>query len=1065
MAGSVISDSFFCESLSMLQAMLTLLPRCCGRAAGLCHLFFAGILACAEIESASLTSSAASLPVVTNLFQIREFGMQNPGVSHPVSLEGQVCWVSPKQNRFAMLDASGGLLLEMDGLNQPLRIGQQVRMTGTASFVRSRNIFRSGVNQLVVDDDGIHSMTERTGSVFLKAGRTPIQVEWFNGYGLFGLELSYEGPDLLRQEIPHSQLFASSGQTINQAHGLEGRYYEGWWTELPDFNRLQPVKTGTVDSFDLDMRRRNEGIGFQFSGFFEVPRDGIYTFHLNSDDGSRLSIGQSTVQVVLPGPDRLPAPRSMFVGQLLDEDEDCIWSRFEGKIMNVWVTEEGLRLELGVGSARMEAEITDEAERPERLLVGSLVRVTGLCRSASNADGLKVPDLLLVPGRRMVEVVAPPVRPGVAIPHPTGLTGLTTAAEVHHLKRAEAQLKYPVKVRGVVTSIDPSALGFTLQDSTGGVYVQGAVAVRVGDFVEAEGVTDPGEFAPMLIAGRVGRPREGRLPEPIHPTWDQLMNGSLDAQYVEIEGIVTSVSANGVQLLSHGGLILAQLQSNLSREEMNRYENTLIRIRGGLLAVWNPQSHQVRLGEVRIFSSQVVVEDAAPTNAFSAPYKTAEDLLLFDPQASLFQRIRMSGQIVHVGPEGYYMMAGTNGVRFVASTAETLRPGDTVDVAGYPQLGGASPLLRGAVIRKTGQAPLPEPRRLLPDQLGRAEFDSCRVRMDGVLAGMRESGAEMEMEMQDGVQNFVARMTGGRDFLLSLPIGSRLQLAGTYAVQGENQTSDQHLASFALLLDSPADIKVLARPPWWTLQRLLLAVGTLAGVLVIAVLWITQLHRKVEERTVQLQKQILKRQIIEQHRAMEQERARIARDLHDTLGSSLTEISMLAAGELARMDSMRHLDQISERSRQMVAALDEIVWAMNPEHDSIGSLGGYLCLYADRFLKLANIIFNLNGTLNLPEQTLNPIHRHEFFLAFKEALTNIVRHSGATEVRFSIRIIGKRLRVVLADDGGGLGPSRPVAGMDGLANMRARMEKMGGRFAIASQAGRGTTLRFYLPLT
>jgi signal transduction histidine kinase len=329
---------------------------------------------------------------------------------------------------------------------------------------------------------------------------------------------------------------------------------------------------------------------------------------------------------------------------------------------------------------------------------------------------------------------------------------------------------------------------------------------------------------------------------------------------------------------------------------------------------------------------------------------------------------------------------------------------------------------------------------------------------------VRESGSEMEMDMQDGVQNFVARMTGEQHFLSSLPIGSRLQLVGVCAVQGENQSSDQPVASFALLLDSPADIKVLARPPWWTLQRLLLAIGALAGVLVIAVLWITQLHRKVEERTVQIQKQILKRQSIEQHRVMEQERARIARDLHDTLGSSLTEIGILAAGQLARMDSIRHLDQISERSRQMVAALEEIVWAMNPEHDSIGSLGGYLCLYADRFLKLANITFNLNGTLNLPEQTLNPIHRHEFFLAFKEALTNIVRHSGASEVRLSIRTIGNRLRVALADDGGGLGPSRPIAGMDGLANMRARMEKMGGRFAIASQAGRGTTLRFYLPL-
>ena len=137
---------------------------------------------------------------------------------------------------------------------------------------------------------------------------------------------------------------------------------------------------------------------------------------------------------------------------------------------------------------------------------------------------------------------------------------------------------------------------------------------------------------------------------------------------------------------------------------------------------------------------------------------------------------------------------------------------------------------------------------------------------------------------------------------------------------------------------------------------------------------------------------------------------------------------------------------------------------MNPEHDSLESLGSYLCLYADRFLKLANITCRLHGTFDLPRQTLNPVHRHEFFLAFKEALTNVVRHSGATEVRLSIRIIGNRLRLSLADDGGGLGLSPPTAGMDGLANMRARLEKMGGRFAITSEAGRGTTLRFYLPL-
>ena len=106
----------------------------------------------------------------------------------------------------------------------------------------------------------------------------------------------------------------------------------------------------------------------------------------------------------------------------------------------------------------------------------------------------------------------------------------------------------------------------------------------------------------------------------------------------------------------------------------------------------------------------------------------------------------------------------------------------------------------------------------------------------------------------------------------------------------------------------------------------------------------------------------------------------------------------------------------------------------------------------------------MKGTFDLPGKTLNSIHRHEFFLAFKEALTNVVRHSGATEVQLGIRIIGNRLRLSLADNGGGLGSAQPTPGMDGLASMRARMEKLGGRFAITSKVGRGTTLRFYLPL-
>jgi len=1029
-------------------------------------LLFVEGLVCAQTGPLSQDLVPAPLPAITNLSQLRELGLQNPCLSHPLRLEGQVCWVNPSEKTFALVDATGGLVLRMEWLNQPLGLGQRVRLTGAATVFKGGNIFKMGIDGLVLNNDGLHPMIEQAGAIYLKAGKVPIRLDWFNGEGLFGLTTTFEGPGLPRQWIADSALFRKPDNAASWVPGLDYRCYEGGWQDLPDFDELKPVKTGVADNFNLGVRTRDEEVGLQFTGYLDVPRDGLYTFHVSSDDGSRLSIGEPNVRVEILGQRELPVPRPIFIGQLLDEAEDGSWSQIEGRVTQIRPGSAGLEMELGVGTARMEVRVNPAIDGSKMPLMDSLIRVTGFCLGGYNSDGSRVPNLLLVPGGRFIEIMAPPGGTAGTNTLPAALPFLTKAAEVHQLKREKAELRYPVKVRGVVTSVDAGPPGFTLHDSTGGVYVQGADPVRLGDFVEVEGLTDPGVFAPMLRPGRIQQLGEGRLPEPIVPTWDQLMNGSLDAQYVEIEGIVTTGILGNMQFLTHGGAITIELINGLNPMDMKQYENTLIRVRGVLFADWNPDTHQVKLGEIRLFDPQVTVENPTPVDRLSAPYKTPTELMQFDPQASLFQRIRMSGQIVYVGEAACFMMAGDSGVRFMPKTPAEFQVGDLVEVVGFPQLGGAAPLLREAMVRKTGNAALPEARRLPPGNLSAAQFDATRVSVEGVLTGTREeAGPQMVLEMQDGAQNFVARLDGGNDFLRLLPIGSRLELTGVYAFEGGNQIWDRDLGSFELLLDSLTDVKVMARPPWWTLRRLLAMVGILVCILVVAVLWITQLHRKVEERTVQLEEQIQKRQSIEQYRAMEHERARIAQDLHDELGSGLTEIGMLAALPAgAAAPASRPMDQIGDRARHMVTALDEIVWAMNPKHDSLESLGSYLCLYADRFLKLANINCRLRGSFDLPGQTLNPIHRHEFFLAFKEALTNIVRHSGATEVRLSLRIIGNRLRLSLTDNGSGLRSAQPTPEMDGLANMRRRLEKMGGRFTIAGQAGRGTILRFYLPL-
>jgi signal transduction histidine kinase len=468
-----------------------------------------------------------------------------------------------------------------------------------------------------------------------------------------------------------------------------------------------------------------------------------------------------------------------------------------------------------------------------------------------------------------------------------------------------------------------------------------------------------------------------------------------------------------------------------------------------------------------MFVNDITVDQPAPADLFSTPKKTAAELTLFDSQANAFQRVKVSGQIVYVRGTEHFMMDGTNGVRFVTRQPAKLLLGDAVEVVGFPELSGSAPVLCEADARKTGRATLPEAKKLSPDNLIRADNDSTRVRVEALLAGVRHTETNQVLEMQAGAWRFLARLNAQAEAVRLLRVGSLLELTGVYAAQGWNRVSGEEFASFDLLLNSPADIKVLTRPPWWTLRRLLVIVGMLTCALAGMVLWITQLHRQVEERTAELETQIQNRQRVEHQRAMEQERARIAQDLHDELGSGITEISMLAARvkSASAPDEKRnqYLDQVGGRARELVTALDEIVWAMNPAHDSLASLVSYFCLYADRFLGLANITWRLEGPSGPADQVMDSRRRHQLFLAFKEALNNVVRHSAATEVRLGIRVEQGELQFVIADNGRGLPLNVQNGAMDGVNNMRTRIEKLGGKFIITGEAGRGTTVRFYVP--
>jgi signal transduction histidine kinase/streptogramin lyase len=206
--------------------------------------------------------------------------------------------------------------------------------------------------------------------------------------------------------------------------------------------------------------------------------------------------------------------------------------------------------------------------------------------------------------------------------------------------------------------------------------------------------------------------------------------------------------------------------------------------------------------------------------------------------------------------------------------------------------------------------------------------------------------------------------------------------------------------------------------------------------------------------------------LVEQERALEHERARIAQDLHDDLGSSLTRISLLS--DLARSDKDNpsqvevHAQKISQSAGQTVRALEEIVWALRPGSDSLQSLVEYIAHFANELFEGEGAHCRLDLPPDLPARSLPPEMRHNIFLVVKEALTNAFKHSHAREVRVQAKASARTLEFVVQDDGQGFEsqalPPKPGK-RQGLGNMRRRAEDMGGTLTVESVPGTGTTVR------
>jgi len=269
--------------------------------------------------------------------------------------------------------------------------------------------------------------------------------------------------------------------------------------------------------------------------------------------------------------------------------------------------------------------------------------------------------------------------------------------------------------------------------------------------------------------------------------------------------------------------------------------------------------------------------------------------------------------------------------------------------------------------------------------------------------------------------------------------------AGTYRFEVTAGNSDQvwNPTGTALTLK----IRPYYYETWWFRGLAGLAgAGLVAGAVGYSVT--RRMHRKLEQ--------------LARQQAVERERARIAKDIHDDLGANLTLIARL--GHLARQEKTgERIEKMESTAREAVKSLDEIVWAVNPRNDTLAHLIDYSGQFATDYLYAAGVRCRLDVPEQAPPREVPSNVRHNLFLVIKEALQNIVKHARATEVCLRIHAPGPGLRIVIEDNGCGFDRPPEDALADGLRNMRQRMDEIGGRCLIQSRPGTGTEIVIEMP--
>jgi signal transduction histidine kinase len=646
---------------------------------------------------------------------------------------------------------------------------------------------------------------------------------------------------------------------------------------------------------------------------------------------------------------------------------------------------------------------------------------------------------------------------------------ITRLSDVRKLPPAEAARHIPVRLRGVLTYADPAWRNGFIQNQGDALYVDlepRQTDLHAGQWVELDGQTSPGGFAPEVIHSTIRVLGATNLPTPARVNLEGLVNGGLDAHWIEMDGVIRRVEkrANHLSLsvMTPDGRFRVIIPQADDQPTPDQLIDALASIQGACTSELNTRRqlsgitlHTPRLDLVKIL-------EPPPADPFAMETTRLDSVATFDPDRLAGRRIKVRGVVTLSLPGGgFYLQDDFGGIHVLTQQTNDVHVGDVVEVLGFPAIGSFSPSLEEATFREVGRQGVTPPKVMTAEEILVSGIpDAQVVRIRARLLQNVPRSAHRQLVLQDGSVIFTANvesLIGGLDGP-ALQSGSLLGVTGVCAIQGDQRHEP---VTFRVLLRSVNDIAILETPPWWTPAHTLMLAGGLMLSVSVALAWIGLLRRQVRLQTNVIRQKLqeeeaLEREILE---ISTREQRRIGHDLHDGVCQQLAGIALLTSTladdllEQGVADGAR-AERISDLLNNAIDQTRGVARGLFPVR--LEEKG--LVFALEELAGNASELFKTNCRLvveNPPTTLPNVTALHLYYVAL-EAVANAAKHGCPKNIVITVTAGGERGRLAVEDDGVGFShPGGTHTGM-GLRIMQYRARVIGATLNVQSQPGSGT---------